>query len=127
MFYAIFAQASQPGATAVDWGQAGIALVEIIIGLAAVIATVRHILGEVQRKLGEMHTELKVNTKTTEETKTAAEAVQTATFDRLDYDRLRRMEAALLTLDACEPCRDAIFALTDRRRLRPQAPEEPPK
>jgi molecular chaperone DnaK (HSP70) len=53
----------------------------------------------------------------------AAEAIQQATFDKLDYDRLRRQEAALLMLDECEPCRAKILALTDRRRLRPKRSE----
>lgn len=49
--------------------------------------------------------------------KDAAENVQVATVDRLDYDRLRRMEAALLTLDECQGCREKIQALADRRRV----------
>ena len=48
------------------------------------------------------------------------EAIQIATVDRLDYDRLRRMEAALLTLPGCQQCRDEIASMTERRRLYPQ-------
>lgn len=57
------------------------------------------------------------------EAKDAAAAVQQATVDKLDYDRLRRMEAALLTLDGCEGCRAQILELAERRRLRPRSLE----
>lgn len=57
------------------------------------------------------------NTDLTQRAKDAAERVQQATVDRLDYDRLRRLEAALITLPECEPCRTQILAITDRRRV----------
>lgn len=66
------------------------------------------------------------NTDLTQQAKDAAEQVQVATVDRLDYDRLRRMEAAVLTLDECQPCRAKILELTDRRRARPHIGETTP-
>ena len=86
--------------------------------IGALVAAVLTFLEHLRRKLSE-------NTEKTEAAKVAAEGVQQATFDRLDYDRLRRVEAALLTLDECSSCREKIQVLTDRRRLRPHAPLPP--
>lgn len=86
--------------------------------VAALVAAVLAFLEYLRRKLSE-------NTEKTEAAKVAAEGVQQATFDRLDYDRLRRVEAALLTLDECTSCREKIQVLTDRRRLRPHTPPPP--
>lgn len=60
------------------------------------------------------------------EAKESADAVQQSTVDKLDYDRLRRMESALLTLPGCEMCRQQILDMTERRRLRPrlETPDE---
>lgn len=66
------------------------------------------------------------NTELTQQAKDAAEQVQQATVDKLDYDRLRRMESALQTLEACEPCRAEILRLTDRRRTYAPTGEDTP-
>lgn len=86
------------------------ALAVTLIG--ALVATIVGYLEKIRRDLA-------ANTVATHGAKQAAEGLQRATFDRLDYDRLRRLEAALLTLDECAPCRQKILDLTDRRRLRP--------
>jgi hypothetical protein len=82
--------------------------------ISAIVATVVGYLEKIRRDLA-------ANTEATHGAKVAAEGLQRATFDRLDYDRLRRLEAALLTLDECAPCRQKILDLTDRRRLRPHS------
>lgn len=91
----------------IDWQ----AIISAIVALAGAVTL--YLQNQANAKRIEQNTDL------TQQAKTAAEQVQQATVDRLDYDRLRRMEAALQTLEACEPCRDAIMALTDRRRTYP--------
>lgn len=80
--------------------------------ISAIVATVVGYLEKIRRDLAE-------NTNATHDARRAAEETQIATVDRLDYDRLRRIEAALLTLDECMGCRQKILELADRRRLRP--------
>ncbi len=92
------------------------ALLLTVVG--AIVATIVGYLEKLRRDLAE-------NTDATHRARNAAEGVQVATVDRLDYDRLRRLEAALLTLDECAGCRQTILDLTDRRRLRPHAEETP--
>ncbi len=93
--------------------------------VAALVAAVLAFLEYLRRKLAENTTETKQAKEKAESAHEAAASVQVATFDRLDYDRLRRVEAALLTLDECSSCREKIQVLTDRRRLRPHAPLPP--
>lgn len=72
-----------------------------------------------RKKVDETQTKVDENTVKTEETKAAVDNIQVATVNVLDYDRLRRMEAALLTLDECQSCRAKILKLTERRRIYP--------
>lgn len=92
--------------------------------LAAALSTlVLALISAVVAYLEKLRRDLAENTKHTKDARAAAAAVQQATVDKLDYDRLRRMEAALLTLDECEGCRAKILALSERRRLRPRSLE----
>jgi hypothetical protein len=88
-----------------------------ITAIGAIVGTVIAYLEKIRRDLAE-------NTNATHDARRAAEETQIATVDRLDYDRLRRIEAALLTLDECTGCRQKILELADRRRLRPHTTEE---
>ena len=90
----------------------------------ALVGTVLAYLEKIRRDLAKNTDETKAAKVKAEQAEKAAAAVQRETIDRLDYDRLRRMEAALLTLDECDGCRSKIMAVTDRRRLRPRT-EEP--
>lgn len=103
-----------------NWESLDPELRTLLITLAsALAATIVGYLEKIRRDLA-------ANTAATHDARAAVEGVQQATFDRLDYDRLRRLEAALLTLDECAPCRQKILDLTDRRRLRPHTTEELP-
>lgn len=65
------------------------------------------------------------NTEITQKAADAAEQVQIETVNRLNYDRLQQMERAVLTLEECEPCREKILRITDRRRVYRPTPEPP--
>jgi hypothetical protein len=91
--------------------------------LGGLVTAVLAFLEYLRRKLVENTHETRQAKHKAHEAEQAALSVQQATFDRLDYDRLRRLEAALLTLDECAPCREKILAVTDRRRLRPHVKE----
>ena len=91
---------------------------------ALALAVISGLVATVVGYLEKIRRDLAANTSATHDARRAAEETQVATVDRLDYDRLRRLEAALLTLDECAPCRQKILEFTERRRLRPHPPED---
>lgn len=121
----------EPAAPTIDWPTIIAGLISALASLAAGAGLYfqnRATAAKVEvtaQKVDKTAEKVDVNTEITQKAADAAEQVQIATVDRLDYDRLRRMEAAVLTLDECQACRAKILELTDRRRTRRPIIEEP--
>lgn len=75
------------------------------------------------KKVEDTSKKVDANTEITQKAANAAEQVQVETVNRLNYDRLQQMERAVLTLEECEPCREKILAITDRRRVYRHTPD----
>lgn len=97
------------------WGLATI----LISGLTALVEKIRRDLAENTKATNEAKQAAVGSKRAAENSQEAVEGMQQATFDRLDYDRLRRIEAAVLTFEECQPCREKILTITERRRIYP--------
>lgn len=93
---------------------------EVVAGLVSLALVIIGGVGSVVKILVDRLTrDIQDNTKKTEATQTAVENIQVATVNVLDYERLRRIEAAMMTFDECRPCYEKITSMKERRRIYP--------
>ena len=104
----------------IDWQAVISALVALATGIGLYLQN-----RATSKKVDDTSNKVDKNTEITQKAADAAEQVQIETVNRLNYDRLQQMERAVLTLEECEPCREKILAITDRRRVYRPTPEPP--
>lgn len=93
---------------------------EVVAGLISLALIIIGGVGSVVKILVDRLTrDIQDNTKKTEATQTAVENIQVATVNVLDYERLRRMEAMLMSFDECRTCYEKVLSVKERRRIYP--------